>query len=79
MVDAFICSPHREHLPGCKCDTLGTNLKALEGTIDTLVVHNDKGFVPRDSHRLGLPIVIYCHGNKRNICSCVHMIEAGSS
>ncbi len=64
-VNRFICSPHREHLPTCKCSELGTKL-SKQGGIDTLVVEH-----PDPS----APVILYCHGSRRNICSCTHMID----
>lgn len=65
--EAWLCSPRREHFPDCRCDSLGTRLKI--GGMDAIHVPPATGADPR------APVVIYCHGNRRNICSCAHMVK----
>lgn len=71
-VNRFICSPHRQqHKPGCNCAR--RNGRRLAGSTDergnpvwdTLVIEGSPN----------APVILYCHGNKRTICSCSNMDE----
>jgi len=66
-IDRRLCSAHRDHLPEgqCKCSQLGGAKLTLPGLDVRLFANRD----PTN------PLVIYCHGNKRNICSCHRVIE----
>lgn len=64
-INRLICSPRREHYPDCKCSLLGTRF-SVDG-IDGLYVY-----------RGSQSVVIYCHGNKRNICSCTYLLHTAN-
>jgi pimeloyl-ACP methyl ester carboxylesterase len=63
------------------CKELGKPLQHLDeglaarDRIDSLVVPLDGGVTPPEKTRELNPVIVYCHGNKRNICSCTHMIQ----
>lgn len=63
LLDRYICSPHRSHFPDCTCSAKGQS---------TIIDGMDVLYVPRPNSEV---IIIYCHGNKHNICSCTYLLE----
>ena len=74
-VDLASCNPTRAHFANCGC-AMGRKVPMTVGedgkpVWDTLIVEMDDGLITQPNPNA--PVILYCHGNKRNICSCLHM------
>lgn len=62
LIDKLICHPHRRHYEPCRCIGHSFSVQGL-----------DCKYIPASKGNMETPIILYCHGSRRNMCSCSHV------